>query len=1134
MRDKKDQLVSQLSGLLQAVAKSGDGTRLLDHQVRQLAAELARALAHDPLDAAVPGAVEAVAVLVGVHWLRYRGLPEGQDQDDLRACLAWSAVLLPIEPSLVPGPVRAYLADHDPPAVDAADEADQAAEAAEAGPDDPVERGTRLFEGYQRTGSLRLLDAAIGCFLEAVDATEEGDPDRPAVLGALATTLLAHFRHAGGPLELDQAIGYRQAAADATPYGDPERAGRLSNLGRALRIRFELTGLDADLEQAIAAGRDAVGIAPAGHPDRPVMLVNLGGALQWRFERTGLRADLDETLGYLREAVAATPAGHPDRPMTLAALGSALGAGYEKTGRGADLEEAVRCLLEAADAAPVSNPDRPRTLANLGTLLRNRFRSTGQRPDLDQAVTFLREAVAATSRGHAERPSRLSSLGSALWSLFELTAHQADLDEAIGSGREAVSTAPAGHPDRLAMLANLGIALHSRFKSTGQEADLAEAITCFRAAADAGPASHALRPMALSNLGAALRSRFARSGQEADLAEAVTCFRTAAGATPASHPERAGILFNLGQALRARFEHTRQQPDLDGAIAAFQEGASSTTGLPGQRVNSAVGWAECEMEAGRPRRAVPGYAAAIDLLPLAVWHGLDQKTREHRLQEWAGLASDAAAAAVAADQPTLAVELLEQGRTVLWTQAMHLRQDLSVLRHQAPELAATLEASAALLNASPGLQPTSDPSAALEKRRQAARDWDAAVAQIRRLADFGDFLRPVPFAGLRGAAAEGPVAIINVSRHGSHALIVTPEGRAPSPAVLVVNLPDAPRTTVIEQVNGLLVALFNAGNPDMSLAAARNDRKTMFDVLAWTWRTLTEPVLNALGYPGTPPGAVEEWPRVWWCPTGPAAILPLHAAGHHPSASPQRMAESAALADTVPGRVVSSYTQTLTSLIRARARPGPGRVRQLAVGVPETLADTGGGYLPAVVPELEAVGRHLPEPEFATHLVGSAATKDAVVTALPEHSWLHLSCHGIQHGEDPSLSAFLLRDQPLTLADIAALSLPETDLAYLAACQTATGHVRLLDEALHLAGALQLVGYRHVLASMWSVFDMAAPTLADVFYAHLLAADPDRPGPAGQPDAARAPYALHRAVARLRRDHPAQPRFWVPYLHFGP
>ena len=77
--------------------------------------------------------------------------------------------------------------------------------------------------------------------------------------------------------------------------------------------------------------------------------------------------------------------------------------------------------------------------------------------------------------------------------------------------------------------------------------------------------------------------------------------------------------------------------------------------------------------------AVEGYTAAIGLLPLAAWHGPDQSTREHHLKNWTGLASNAATAAIAGGHRTLAVELLEAGRSVLWTQAMHRRQDLAVL-----------------------------------------------------------------------------------------------------------------------------------------------------------------------------------------------------------------------------------------------------------------------------------------------------------------------------------------------------------------------------------------------------------------------------------------------------------------------
>jgi len=210
----------------------------------------------------------------------------------------------------------------------------------------------------------------------------------------------------------------------------------------------------------------------------------------------------------------------------------------------------------------------------------------------------------------------------------------------------------------------------------------------------------------------------------------------------------------------------------------------------------------------------------------------------------------------------------------------------------------------------------------------------------------------------------------------------------------------------------------------------------VFNVLDWSWQAVAEPVLAALGHTRTPRERIEDWPRVWWCPTGPATVIPLHAAGRHPRTAAQYLAmgEAAAVADSVAGRVISSYTSTLAALTQARTRPAPGQVRQLAVGVPEAPTYVAGASaLPAVRHELQVLGRYLPAPEHATHLVGPAATQQAVLTALPGHSWLHLSCHGTQHPDDPSRSAFLLHDQPLTLADLAALNLREMDLANLSA-----------------------------------------------------------------------------------------------------
>ena len=109
---------------------------------------------------------------------------------------------------------------------------------------------------------------------------------------------------------------------------------------------------------------------------------------------------------------------------------------------------------------------------------------------------------------------------------------------------------------------------------------------------------------------------------------------------------------------------------------------------------------------------------------------------------------------------------------------------------------------------------------------------------------------------------------------------------------------------------------------------------------------------------------------------------------------------------------------------------------------------------------------------------------------------------------------------------MAALNLPEADLAYLAACETATAYLELIDESLHLAAGLKFVGFRHVIASLWSISDTDAPAMAEIIYGHL--------GAATHPVSDSAAHALHDAVRLLRQKTPGDPLVWAPYIHLGP
>jgi len=1038
------------------------------------------------------------------------------------------------------------------------------AEAVNAVPGDHPDRptmlsslGNALQNRFERTGQRDDMDRAVAVGQQAVDAAPVGHRGRPIYLSNLGNALQIRFEHTGRQADTDRAVTVLQQAVDATPADDPRRATMLANLAGALGTRYRHTGQLADLDLAVTVGQQAVDATPANHPDRPAQLSNLGTALRYRFDRSGQLADLDRAITVGQQALDAIPADHPARSLYLSNLANALQDHFELTGRQDDLDQAIARHLEAVDVTGVGGLARPGHLSNLGSALHRRFLLAGQLADLDQAAIMFRRAVDASSADDLEHPSYLSNLGIALRSRYRRTRQRTDLDEAITCSQRAVDATPAGHPDEATYLSNLGAALQNRFEQTGELADLDQATSWLARAVAVFPAGHPAGPRYLANLGLAMRSRFRRTGQLADLDEAIKRLTEAVESSPADHPEQPGYLTKLGITLQDRFERTQQQADLNRAIDLFRAGAAIPTAEPRVRLAAAWSWGHCAMRAALADSAVEGYAAAIELLPLVAWHGLDQATREHHLRAWPGLASDAAAAAIAAGRPELAVELLEAGRSMLWTQAARLRADLAALRERASGLATVLEEARAVLDPAPAdvigdvgvigdadqvqvlRQRTIDEEQRiLDARRQAARAWDAAVDQVRRLDGLQNFLRPVPYADLRAAAADGAVVIANISRYGSHALIVPPAaGPNAGTSVLLVALPGAGKDTVTRQAGILLDAQRRVGDPATDRRTQAVDRRAVFEVLAWSWQAIAEPALAALGNAGTPQGSIEEWPRVWWCSTGPAAMLPLHAAGRHlrTAAQPEVGGELAASADAVAGRVISSYTPTLTALTQARARSAPDQVRQLAVGMPEAPGYAAeAGPLPAVSDELQKVARYLPAAEDATQLIGPAATRQQVLRALPSHTWLHMSCHGWQNQADPSLSAFLLHDQRLTLADLAALNLRQTDLAYLAACQTAAGDQRLPDEALHLAGALQLAGYRHVLATLWSISDTVAPELADVIYAHLVHADPAHPHDSDRPRAARAPYALHHAVARLRRAHPGEPLLWAPYIHLGP
>lgn len=252
-------------------------------------------------------------------------------------------------------------------------------------------------------------------------------------------------------------------------------------------------------------------------------------------------------------------------------------------------------------------------------------------------------------------------------------------------------------------------------------------------------------------------------------------------------------------------------------------------------------------------------------------------------------------------------------------------------------------------------------------------------------------------------------------------------------------------------------------------------------------------------------------PHITWCTTGILSFLPIHAAGIYGDQG-----------DHVFDYAISSYTPTLSALL-----PSASRLPTKQGGVLAVSQESTPGYppLPGTREELARITQRVKGLHY-TELQNSEATRATVLKAMEEYECIHLACHGVQDTVNPTESSFPLHDGPLSLAEIARKSLKNKGLAFLSACQTATGDENMPDEAIHLAAGMLVAGYPSVIATMWSINDSDAPLVADEVYGQLIQD--------GKLDSNESARALHSAVATLRAKIGETEFYrWVPYIHMG-
>jgi tetratricopeptide (TPR) repeat protein len=477
------------------------------------------------------------------------------------------------------------------------------------------------------------------------------------------------------------------------------------------------------------------------------------------YERTGDVALLDEAIELKHEALASRPLGHPDRADSCVNLATSLHMRYKQTGNVVLLDEAIELEREALALQPLGHPDRANSSANLAASLHVRYTRTGDVGLLDQAIALEREVLALQALGHPDRASGCVSLASSLHMGYEQGGNVALLDEAIELNYEALTLRPPGHPDRAKGCASLGASLYVRYQRTGNVVLLDEVIKFNREALTLRPPGHPSRAYSYVSLGVLLHERYQQTSNVALLNEAVETYNYASG-----HLSAYRVWYPL--TLLSELHLLRNSPHYSVLTAlqylqrSFQHEVDNIHSFI-----SSVCWSiiliwdnSRDWNSHTIGLLAAIYAQVVDRLPLMAGFVLDTSSRLKTLKSTCQVGSDACVAALLAEQPATAVELLDRAHGVVWTQALHQRDPQ--MEGAPKDMAIELENLLREISTSTPVDPARLLDRLQDLRHRQNTRIQVLLRDIRAMPGLARFMLGSTYETLREAARDNPVVVL--------------------------------------------------------------------------------------------------------------------------------------------------------------------------------------------------------------------------------------------------------------------------------------------------------------------------------------------------------------------------------------
>ncbi|KAF8268585.1 CHAT domain-containing protein [Lactarius quietus] len=938
---------------------------------------------------------------------------------------------------------------------------------------------------------------------------------RDQVTTFLTTALCMQVKSGAGdgPLDIKEIIDIcNELLASAFSKWEAFHTTVLQSLSHATNLEFHSHGLPSQLlDDVTQCFRDAVKMCP---PGPHTVLFLLAKTLHSRFIKTRSIEDYEEAVSLLKRILDANDPGSVPDALRLRSsqLATILALARAHIFNQPEYFEASTSHLRTQVMSPVIG-DMPRigSASLLETHNRLRFDEYGLAESLEEANSHSSHLVNLTSSSSlamSERPYVPDRL--------KKTYSAAEIQQQIEYLEKELSITPSGTQHHIQCLSHLEKWYESKFHRTNDISDIEESMKYSRLSLDATHIGSSWRYQRQDSLCKILFLAFEKTGNISYLDESIAVNYDILGLETAKQAHFS-IYLTLVQSLLARERFLGRKEDYHEVIRLLSEGTNDPYVREPNQFTFSCLWAVHARRIKHPT-TLTAYKSAMSLMQKSLSFAPTVEVQHSRLVAMGDCKTmplEYASYQIDLGQFEEAIETLEQGRALLWSEMRSLRTPVAQLIEEDSPLAKRFaevnqELESLTISITPSGKPEigdavaqggdwMDPFGRLVvKQQKLVKERDALISQIQVLPGLEDVFGALSFTTLRSAASQGPVIIINHIFWRSDIVVIF------SDSFHFISTPK----NFYSRSNKLRDELVEARKRGLD---SNEYQDALSSVLKGLYELVGAPVIERLRLAGVP-----EQSRIWWCPTSVFCSLPLHAMGPIPSGDGREQYFS--------DLYIPSYTPSLSALIESRRETlqMPGKPSLLLVAQPDDS-------LPGVKGEIKVI-RKLEERATVIRLVSGEATPTSVVECLQGSRLAHFACHGVLEAGKPFDASFKLHGgSRLTLLEIVRSRLPDAEFAFLSCCHAAEiTKDSVADEALHLTAAMQYCGFRSVVGTMWEMADTDGKDLSKSFYKSLFSSQET-----GTPYYERSARALRDATQKLRGKRGISLERWVNFVHYG-